>query len=266
MGRGNLTCGHPRVRIAAAIARAGYTSRRKAEDLVRRGLVTVNGTLVTRPAVTVDPACDQIEVAGHPLRPEAPKVVILVYKPRGVLCTVRDPRGRRTILDLLRFPANRTELPPARLYPVGRLDYNSEGLVLLTNDGELAFQLTHPRFGCTKTYWVKVKGKPDRTLAQKLAAGVYLDGRKRVPRSVRFLRSTPRNQWVEIVLTEGRKHQVRRMFARLGYPVLKLIRVGLGPLTLGDLKPGRFRVLTEDEIARLKASLRVEAPGKEARG
>lgn len=242
------------IRLSRAIAMAGYTSRRKAEVLIFQGLVTVNGVVVNNPAVRVDPDKDVIQVAGHRVDPHQPKIYVLLYKPRGVICSVRDPRGRRTILDLIRF-GGPSELEGVRLYPVGRLDYNSEGLVLLTNDGEMALKIMHPRYGCRKTYHVKVRGRPNRRTLRTLEEGLFLDGRRRRFESVSILRYTRKNTWLEVVLSEGRKHQIRRMFQRVGHPVSKLIRVAIGPLHIGDLKPGQYRVLDEKEIRLLETSL-----------
>ncbi len=244
------------IRLAKAIAMAGYTSRRKAEQLITRGLVTVNGVVIQNPAVRVDPDRDRIDVAGHRLELNQPHIYVLVYKPRGVICSVRDPRGRKTVLDLIRFGSGTQKFQGVRLYPVGRLDYNSEGLVLLTNDGEMALRIMHPRYGCRKTYHVKVKGRPGKTVLSALRRGFFLDGRQRRFESVEILRYTRRNTWLEVVLGEGRKHQIRRMLQRVGHPVLKLIRVAIGPLVIGDLKPGQYRLLDPGEIKRLEASLK----------
>lgn len=232
------------MRLAKVIARAGFASRRKAEELIRQGLVRVNGRVVTDVATRVDPERDRIEVAGHRIDPDPPRVYVILYKPRGVITSVSDPRGRKTVLDLVR-PLG------VRLFPVGRLDYHSEGLVLLTNDGDLAVRLMHPRYGCVKTYWVKVKGRPDRATLQRLRSGVVIDGRKRAPLRVEILRYTVRNTWLEVALREGRKHQIRRMFQKVGHPVRKLIRVAIGPLTIGDLRPGQYRLLTREEVMQL---------------
>ncbi len=243
------------MRLARAIARAGYTSRRKAEELIRQGLVRVNGRVVTDVTTRVDLERDRIEVAGHWIDPNPPRVYVLLYKPRGVITSVSDPRGRKTVLDLIR-PLG------VRLFPVGRLDYHSEGLVLLTNDGDLAVRLMHPRYGCVKTYWVKVKGRPGRPALQQLRAGVVIDGRKRAPLRVAILRYTARNTWLEVTLREGRKHQIRRMFQKIGHPVRKLIRVAIGPLTIGDLRPGQYRLLTREEVVQLYRW--TESPGHAA--
>lgn len=248
------------MRIARALASTGIASRRKAEDLVRKGLITINGVVIRNPAIRVDPTRDRIEVAGIPLRKRRDLVYILLYKPRGVLCTTYDPKGRRTVLDLLPWDSQNFPFRDVRLYPVGRLDYNSEGVILLTNDGDLAHKIMHPRYGCHKTYWVKVKGKPKPESIQILRHGVWLDRRKRSPIKVSILRSTRRNTWMEIVLREGIKHQVKRMFLAVHHPVLKLIRVAIGPLEVDGLLPGQFRILKDTEIENLKRELLFREP------
>ncbi len=234
------------MRLAHAIARSGYTSRRKAERLVQAGLVRVNGRIVTDPATRVQPGADVIEVAGHRIDPNPPSIYVLLYKPAGVVSTLRDPRGRKTVADLIR-PLG------VRLFPVGRLDYPSEGLLILTNDGDLALRLTHPRYGCPKTYWVKVKGRPSRATLEHIRAGIWLDGRRRAPLRVAPIRYAPKNTWLEVVLREGRKNHIRRMFQGVGHPVLKLIRVAIGPLRIGDLRPGQYRFLLPREVDQLRA-------------
>jgi 23S rRNA pseudouridine2605 synthase/16S rRNA pseudouridine516 synthase len=234
------------MRLAHAIARSGYTSRRKAEGLIREGLVRVNGRIVTDPATRVRPDEDVIEVAGHRIDPNPPLVYVLLYKPAGVVSTLRDPQGRKTVADLIR-PLG------VRLFPVGRLDYASEGLLILTNDGDLAFRLTHPRYGCPKTYWVKVRGRPSRAALAQLRAGIWLDGRRRAPLRVAPIRYAPKNTWLEVVLQEGRKNHIRRMFQRVGHPVLKLIRVAIGPIRIGSLRPGQYRFLLPREVDQLRA-------------
>lgn len=244
-------------RLQRALARAGIASRRAAEDLIRRGRVEVNGETVTRLGVSVDAASDAIRVDGKPLRRPAPEVYLILNKPRGYVTTLKDPEGRPTVLDLL--PAR-----AARVFPVGRLDYHSEGLVLLTNDGDLAAILMHPRHGVEKTYMVKVKGNPEGKALERLSGGVILDGRKTLPARVRVVRRAP-NAWLQVVVREGRKHQVRRMLAAIGHQVLKLRRVAYGGLTLGKLPTGSYRALTPSELARLKRAGRSEGAATETR-
>jgi pseudouridine synthase len=176
------------------------------------------------------------------VRPER-RAAYLLYKPRGTIASVADPQGRPTVLDLVRGV-------PGRLYPVGRLDYWSEGLIILTNDGDLADRLTHPRHHIPKTYRVKVKGQLSGSDLERLRRGVLLDGRRTLPARVVPV-STQSNSWLEIVLHEGRKNQIRRMLQRLGHPVLKLRRIAIGPLRDRRLKPGEYRALSPEELGRL---------------
>jgi 23S rRNA pseudouridine2605 synthase len=229
------------VRLAKFLAHGGVASRRRAEEIIAKGLVTVGGEVVTDPARDVD-AGDDVRVNGEPVIAEAHEVWA-VNKPVGVVSTAREPGSRTPVVDLVE-----TE---ARLYPVGRLDADSSGLLLLTNDGELANRLTHPRYEVPKTYVAQLK-KPiaDRELA-RLARGVELEDGPTAPTQVR--RRGDRE--VEIVLREGRNRQVRRMVEAVGNEVAELRRVGFGPLRLGRLKEGSSRRLSKDEIARLhKAS------------
>jgi pseudouridine synthase len=231
-------------RLQKLIAAAGLASRREAETWIREGRVQVNGRVVRELGTRADPERDTIRVDGRRLgRPERP-VALLLNKPRGYLSTCSDPGKRPTVLDLVRGVR-------ARLYPVGRLDFQSEGLLILTNDGELALAVTHPRNRCRKVYRVKVRGNPaDETLA-RAARGVVLQGRKTLPAEVRRIRSE-NNTWLEITLSEGRKNQIREVFLRLGHPVLKLKRIAIGGIGDRGLAPGTWRELTPEEIRRLK--------------
>lgn len=231
------------------LARAGVASRRQAERMIAAGRVRVNGVVVRDMGVRVDRERDKVEVDGRPIRPTPPPLrVAMLHKPRGVISSARDPQRRRTV----------TQLVPSeeRLYPVGRLDYDSEGLILLTNDGDLAFALTHPRHQVPKTYHVWVAGEvPERGL-KRLAEGIVLDGRRTAPAVVRRRPDLdrPGQSALEIELREGRKRQIRRMCEAIGHPVRRLVRVAIGPLRLGDLPPGAFRWLDEEEIAGLRAA------------
>ena len=227
------------------MARAGIASRRRCEEMIAAGMVKVNGRVVTRLGTKVDPEKDVIEVNGKVLPPPEKKVYILIYKPRGYVSTVRDPQGRPKVLDLLRGVRQ-------RVYPVGRLDYDSEGLLLLTNDGELAHRLTHPRFGVEKVYRVRVQGHPSEEDLERLRRGVRLAEGPTAPARVRVLRRDPDGTWLEVALREGRNRQVRRMLAALGYGVRALVRVREGPLALGGLQPGQWRHLSDQEVRRLK--------------
>ena len=233
------------VRLAKCLARAGVASRRHAEELVRAGRVTVNGRELFDLAVRVDPRSDQVRVDGRPVRLERLRYLAF-HKPEAVMTTRSDPRGRPTVFDLI---GRATE----RLFPVGRLDYRTEGLLILTNDGEFAQRLTHPRFGCEKVYRAKVHGSPDEQVLERLRRGIVLDRRRTRPCRIRRL-GGGRNTWLEIALREGRNQQIRRMFLYTGHPVLKLQRVRIGPLELGSLAPGRSRELTRSEVAALLRS------------
>ncbi len=237
-------------RLQKILSRMGVASRRHAEELIRQGRVTVNGKVATI-GMKADPDRDHIKVDGKLLLRREPKVYIMLYKPKGVLTTLEDPEGRPTIKDIL-------EGIKYRVYPVGRLDFNSEGLLICTNDGELAYKLIHPRFKVPKTYWVKVKGDvPERKL-DIIRAGMLLeDGTRTLPCQVRRIRmpKTRKNTWVEITMTEGKKRQIRRMFEKLRHPVLKLKRIKIDGLRLTGLLPGQWRYLTPEEVKRLKESV-----------
>jgi 23S rRNA pseudouridine2605 synthase len=232
------------VRLQKIIADAGITSRRKAEALIVQGLVTVNGQVVTQLGAKADPQRDHIRVDGRLLRPAGRRVYLLLNKPTGYVSTVRDPQRRPTVLSLLRNVKD-------RVYPVGRLDYHSSGLLLLTNDGELANLLMSPASEVPRTYHAKLEGVPKPEALQKLEEGIVLDGRRTAPCRVRLLAERDK-PWYEITLVEGRYHQVRRMFERIGQPVVKLKRVRIGFLSDDGLAPGRFRPLTSDEVEQLK--------------
>jgi 23S rRNA pseudouridine2605 synthase len=231
-------------RLQKIIAAAGVTSRRKAEQLIVEGRVTVNGSVITELGSKADPAVDHIKVDGKLLRRPHGHVYLLLNKPVGYLSTVSDPRGRDTVMSLVRAVRE-------RVYPVGRLDYHSSGLMLLTNDGELANLLMSRAAAVPRTYHVKLNDHPRPADLAKLEKGVVLDGRPTAPANVRSLTGREK-PWYEITLVEGRYHQVRRMFERIGFPVEKLKRVRIAFLTDRGLESGRFRHLTPSEIARLK--------------
>ncbi len=230
------------MRLAKYLAHAGVASRRAAEQIVRAGRVTVAGELVLDPALDVDERSG-VAVDGRPLEGTERRVVYAVNKPLGVLSTASDPHGRQTVVSLLPETG-------ARLYPVGRLDADSTGLILLTNDGELAHRLTHPSFEVPKTYRVTVQGGPigERSL-RALCEGVMLEDGMTAPARVRRVRADT----LEITIHEGRNRQVRRMCDAVGHPVLALRRVAFGPLKLGDLAPGAHRRLSEAEERKLRA-------------
>ena len=235
-------------RLQKILSRAGIASRRKAEELIQTGHVQVNGKVVTELGTKANPRTDRIAIDGRPLRPPEELLYILLHKPINVVTTLSDPEGRPTVRQLL--PEIRE-----RVFPVGRLDFHSSGLLLFTNDGELALRLTHPRYGIRKTYRVKVKGTPTPEALAQLGSGVRLEEGKTAPAEVRIERSQEGKTWLEITLGEGRKREVRRMCERVGYPVEKLSRVRLGPLTLGKLAPGHHRMLTAREVRELRRAV-----------
>ena len=249
-------------RLQKILARAGIASRRKAEELIREGLVTVNGR-VAEVGDKADPERDAVKVDGKRVQPIHEHRYLLLNKPRGYMSTVADPEGRPTVIDLV---------PPAMrkaLVPVGRLDYNTEGLLLLTDDGEFAHRVAHPRYGSTKTYEVKVKGFPTEAQLDRLRAGIVLDdGRPTAPAKITSRtpfkpagarrRGEPEseNSWWIVELTEGRTRQIREMFLRVGHPVQKLRRIAIGPLRDPRLPLGALRELTEPEVHKLLKSAR----------
>ena len=245
-------------RLQKILARAGYGSRRACEDMIRRGRVTVNGR-AAHLGQKADPDHDRIALDDKPVRAKRSRTYIALHKPRGVLSDEGDGSGSLpTVLDMV--PS------PTRLFPVGRLDLRSEGLILLTNDGDLAYRLTHPSFAHEKEYRALVAGEPDEATLNKWRNGVFLDGRRTAPAEVSILSRAEGNSWLRIVLREGRKRQIRRVGAMLGHPVHRLIRVRIGPLKLGDLKPGRWRALTDKEIHALRSVARKPHRNEKKRG
>ena len=241
-------------RLQKVLAQAGVASRREAEAMIVAGRVRVNGRVVRILGSRVRPEQDEIVVDGERIKSER-VVTLMLHKPAGYISSRSDPEGRPVVGSLL---------PPKglpNLYPVGRLDWDSEGLLLLSNDGELANILTHPRHGVRKVYRVKVKGKPTQEALRKLVTGVVCKGERLHALAVERLRTVEHNSWVTVTLEEGRHHHVRRMCEAIGYPVLRLVRVALGPLTLGNLPRGQWRPLTPHEEAAL-ASLRARAEEK----
>ncbi|MBE7552595.1 MAG: rRNA pseudouridine synthase [Anaerolineales bacterium] len=248
-----MTRGHQpqEERLQKVLAHTGVASRRASEALIEQGRVTVNGQTVTVLGFKVDPRRDIIAVDGRQLpRPSAKPVYILLNKPRDVLTAASDDRGRRTVVDLVEVEE--------RVYPVGRLDLRSEGLVLLTNDGELAEKLTHPRSHVEKEYLVLVSGRPTTpTLARWRRGEIEVEGKPTGRNVVERLKIEGDNTWLKIILTEGRKRQIREVAKALGHPVLRLERVRLGPIKLGHLKPGKWRHLKPAEIEQLKRSVKL---------
>lgn len=241
-------------RLQKLIARAGIVSRRKAEELIAEGRVSVNGHIIREAGAKADILNDRIIVDGIPLRMPSAPVILVLHKPKGYMTTRHDPEGRATVMDLL--PKKYQQF-----HPVGRLDYDTAGVLLLTNDGELTNLLTHPSHGVTKTYWARVKGKIKRETLQKLARGVMLEDGPTAPCQARIKAETENNSLIEVVLREGRNRQVRRMFDAIGHPVRALRRVGFANLDLEGLPPGAFRELLPGEVRQLR-KLAVEKPKK----
>jgi 23S rRNA pseudouridine2605 synthase len=231
-------------RLQKILSEMGIASRRKAEELILEGRITVNGKVATL-GMKADPGRDHLKLDGKLLfRPE-PKVYIMFNKPKSVVTTLHDPEGRPTVKDFFKKVKY-------RVFPVGRLDYDSEGLLLLTNDGDFAQSLLHPSKKIFKTYLIKIKGEPDEVKIDKLRKGIKLIEGVTAPAKIKRLRETENNTWFEMTIYEGRKRQIRRMFMEIRHPVLKLKRIKIGGLSLGDLEPGAYRFLTAEEVERAK--------------
>lgn len=233
-------------RLSKLLADAGLASRRGSEQLILAGRVAVNGETVTSPAVCVDPECDRIVADGRALPLRGPRRYVLLNKPRGYLTSRGDPRGRPTVMDLL-GPAE------ARLFPVGRLDIDAQGLLLLTNDGDLAERLLHPRYRIPRVYAVEVDGRMSGAELERLRRGVVLEDGLARPKDVRLLRRNAWTTWLELTLTEGRYHEVKRLCQAMGRRVVTLRRTAFGPLRLRGLAPGETRALTPREEDALRA-------------
>lgn len=264
-------------RLQKILARAGMASRRKAEELIREGLVTINGK-VAEIGDKADPERDAIKVDGKRVHPGHPHLYLLLNKPKGVVSTLADPEGRPTVLDFV---------PPhlrKAVVPVGRLDFATEGLLLLTDDGDFAQRVSHPRYGCWKTYEVKVKGRPAEELLDRLRSGIMLEGKRTAPCRIEArdagapVRRAPRRKkgtageekkednasWWIVELSEGRTRQIREMFFHVGHAVQKLRRVAIGPVRDPNLPVGALRELTEREVERLSKAARPPKPAKKA--
>jgi pseudouridine synthase len=248
--------GSPAVeRLQKILSRAGIASRRRSEELIVDGRVTVNGITVRELGTRADPVRDDVRVDGRRIQIPEHHRYILLNKPRGYVTTRSDPERRRTVLDLVKGVSE-------YVYPVGRLDYESEGLVLLTNDGDLAARLTHPRHGVPRVYEVQVLGVPDAHDVARLRRGLIIDGARTRPAEVNLLetdeavpsRGQTRHATLSITLREGRNRQVRRMCEAIGHPVDRLRRVAIGPIRDGRLKPGHWRELTDAEVRRLRSA------------
>ena len=250
-------------RLQKIIAHAGVASRREAETMIREGRVTVNGRVVTELGSRAYAGRDHIKVDGKLITRAEPHRYILLYKPKEVMTTVEDPQGRKTVIDLVRGVRE-------RIYPVGRLDFHSEGLIVLTNDGDLAFKVSHPRHGSVKTYHVKVRGVPEARMVDRLQRGITIDNKRTLPCEIEQMKTTSRNaeegnSWYEVKLREGRTQQIRKMFQAIGHPVMKLRRVAIGPISDPKLTPGDWREMTKHEVKLLSTQMEPKAPPKPRR-
>ncbi|OGQ47816.1 MAG: hypothetical protein A3I09_02960 [Deltaproteobacteria bacterium RIFCSPLOWO2_02_FULL_47_10] len=229
-------------RLQKILAQATSLSRRSAEDAIKKGLVRLNGCVVTRLGTKADPAVDRITLEGKQVRPLGQKIYIAFNKPRGALVSKSDPEGKPLIWDKLHSEMK------GILNSAGRLDFDSEGLLILTNDGQLIFKLTHPSSDIWKTYHVKVSGLPDMEKVKGLREGIMLTDGKTKPAKVTLLRKTEKNSFFIISIREGRNRQVRRMFSKIGHPVSQLRRMAVGQIELGNLKPGQWREINKKEL------------------
>ena len=241
------------LRLQKILSAAGIASRRTAETLIAEGRVSVNGRTVTELGTKADPEQDDIRVDGRRVKAAATRRYILLYKPRGYITSRSDPQRRPTVIDLLTTGGVREYV-----YPVGRLDYDSEGLLILTSDGELAAQLTHPRHGVEREYHVRVRGLPDDRDLERLARGVPVDGRRTEPATITLQKTVDAvsgpQAVLAIIIREGRNRQVRKMCEAIGHPVVRLRRVRIGPVADDHIRPGEFRDLTPREVAALRAT------------
>lgn len=251
-------------RLQKILARSGVASRRRAEELIRDGRVTVNGRVAIL-GEKANPAEQAIKVDGKRVRPPERRRYVLLNKPVGYLSSRSDPEGRKTVFELV--PARWRQ----RLVTVGRLDYNTEGLLILTDDGDFAQRVAHPRYGCTKTYEVKVKGQPTEEQLDRLRKGVVIEGRRTAPAKIRSSKPPGAgkervNSWWIVELSEGRTRQIREMFFRVGHPVIRLRRIAIGPVADQRLSVGSFRELGDDEVkALLSSDRRVSGRSKRRR-
>jgi pseudouridine synthase len=234
------------MRLNKFLAHAGVCSRREADRIIVEGRVSVNGTVVQELGQKIDASRDKVVAGGQLVKSEEERpVFILLNKPAGRVVSVKDPFGRPTVMDLLPHL-------PVRVYPVGRLDIDTEGALLLSNDGDMALRLTHPRYGVGKIYHVRVEGEPTEDDLNKVRHGIFLEGRKTAPARIQVLRRGHRHSILAVEIHEGRKREIRKLFEAVGYPVSGLVRVEFAGLTLEGLKPGHWRYLKATEISRLK--------------
>lgn len=235
------------VRLQKFLADAGVASRRKAEELILAGKVSVNGTVVTTLGTKVDDKTDEVSYNGKKVVPNTHFVYVMLHKPEGYVTTVKDQFDRPTVMDLVKKI-------PERIVPVGRLDYDTSGLLLLTNDGDLTYHLTHPKHKIEKVYLAKVFGRPDENAVNQFKWGVMIDGRQTEPAKLEILEDLGKYTMCRITITEGRNRQVRKMCEAVKHPVATLKRVATGDVALGDLAKGKYRFLTEEEVRSLKNS------------
>jgi len=245
------------VRLQKAMAQAGVASRRRSEEMIEAGLVKVNGEVITKLGFCVVSGRDRLEVEGRRVAwdREPTREVWALYKPKNCVTTLDDPEGRPTIRDY--YPATKS-----RLFPVGRLDYDAEGLILLTNDGDLANRIAHPAYSVEKTYLVKVKGLVQPETLDKLRAGPVVEGKKKQPVKARVLHRLTDKCWTEVTLREGVQHHIKKMFLGLGHRVLKIKRYQVGPVALQDMSAGESRLLSGEELEQLVALTQKRKPGK----
>ncbi|MDD5712435.1 MAG: pseudouridine synthase [Smithellaceae bacterium] len=231
-------------RLQKIIARAGVASRRSAETLITEGRVSVNRVTVAKLGAKADPKRDEIRVDGRLISSEVSKIYIVLNKPRGYVTTLSDPEGRPVVIQLIRGIAE-------RIYPVGRLDYDSEGLLILTNDGDFSQRLQHPRYNVSKTYLVKVDGRLSNAELKSMTKGIDLDDGIFKASQVSLEKTNPKSTWIKVTIHEGRNRIVRRALERLGHSASRLIRVAIGDLQLGELKEGAYRHLSDKEVRQL---------------
>jgi 23S rRNA pseudouridine2605 synthase len=242
-------------RLQKILSSAGVASRRAAEKMIAEGRIRVNGAVVTEPGTKADPGRDEIRVDDRLISCETERIYILLHKPQGVVTTLHDPQGRPIVTDLL---SGVTE----RVFPVGRLDYDSEGLLILTNDGEFSQRLQHPRYGIPKTYRVKVEGNPGKKEIQMLENGIDLPDGRFAPADVCLEKTNRASTWLRLTITDGRNRVIRRAFEVLGYPICRLVRIAVGDVTLDAVREGAWRMLTRREVDRLLAQAISRKPKK----
>jgi 23S rRNA pseudouridine2605 synthase len=238
-------------RLQVILSRAGIASRRKAEEYIAAGRVAVNGKIVKEPGTKADPAEDVITIDGKTIGEEQEKATVLMYKPVQVVTTLSDPRERETVAELL-------DEEPYRFVPIGRLDYLTEGALLLTTDGELVNRLLHPKYHVPKVYSVKVRGRPTEQKLEKLRVGVMLEDGKTKPAIVDVIEEDERDTWIQLVVSEGRNRLVRRMCDAISHPALRVVRTEFATIALGELKPGTYRYLDKNELLQVYRSARIK--------